>query len=92
MKKFNQTLITLLLLISIAFVGLSCYKKIVDIQQAEFDLKYKETVNSSIEYPYDCIYRRIDRETGIAEVISVNTYSDGMWISLPMPVNEKVGK
>ena len=69
MKKFNQTLITLLLLISIAFVGLSCYKKIVDIQQAEFDLKYKETVNSSIEYPYDCIYRRLNRQTGEVHVI-----------------------
>lgn len=77
--KTINALIKILVVACIIFVCLSAYEKFLKIRQSAYDLRYKETINSSIEYPYNYIYRRYDRETGEIIIVANGLNDQGDW-------------
>lgn len=88
-NKFTHILICILLIALTAFLSVSIYAKILEIRQLTYDLRYKETVNSTSDYPYEYIYKRLDRETGEIEVVCmVFDEKSGKWVTKDFCIDE----
>lgn len=88
-NKHTQYLINVLIVVGIILALSAMYRNFSEarlareeLRQVEYDYRYKETVNSSSEYPYQYVYRRYDRYTGDVQVV-INIYdvNSEQWIT-----------
>ena len=72
-------LVKILLLCCIVAITLFSIHTTAELAQTLYDLRYKETINSTLEYPYTYIYRKYDRTTGEVTIVIDGMTDDGIW-------------